>query len=104
MTTSPEQFAQAAKVAAAMRAEIGKALVGQKEVIDAVLCALLAGGHVLVEGVPGLGKTLLVRALARTNNQLTRLISAARLRGAHEEGSALEAARGSQIDVVPQSE
>jgi len=49
-----------------MRAEIGRALVGQKEVVDAVLCALLAGGHVLVEGVPGLGKTLLVQALART--------------------------------------
>ncbi|OGA40740.1 MAG: AAA family ATPase [Betaproteobacteria bacterium RIFCSPLOWO2_12_FULL_68_19] len=64
--TNQEQFAQAAKVAAAMRAEIGKALVGQREVIDAVLCALFAGGHVLVEGVPGLGKTLLVRALART--------------------------------------
>ena len=62
----PEQFAQAAKVAAAMRAEVGKALVGQKEVVDAVLVALLAGGHVLIEGVPGLGKTLLVRALART--------------------------------------
>jgi CRP/FNR family transcriptional regulator, cyclic AMP receptor protein len=45
----------------------------------------------------------LLRALSRTNNQLTRLISAARLRGAHEEGSALEAARGSQIDVVPQA-
>ena len=56
-----EQFGQAAKVAAAMRAEIGKALIGQPEVIDAVLCALLAGGHVLVEGVPGLGKTLLVQ-------------------------------------------
>src|SRR3954466_14792800 len=61
-----ENFAQAAKVVAAMRAEVGKAVVGQKEVVDAVLCALLAGGHVLVEGVPGLGKTLLVRALART--------------------------------------
>ncbi|HEV3008158.1 MAG TPA: MoxR family ATPase [Burkholderiales bacterium] len=63
---SAEQFSQAAKVAAAMRAEIGKALIGQPEVIDSVLCALLAGGHVLVEGVPGLGKTLLVKALART--------------------------------------
>ena len=63
---TPEQFSQATKVAAAMRAEIGKALIGQPEVIDAVLCALLAGGHVLVEGVPGLGKTLLVKALART--------------------------------------
>ena len=61
-----ENFAQAAKLVAAMRTEIAKALVGQKEVIDAVLSALLAGGHVLVEGVPGLGKTLLVRALART--------------------------------------
>ena len=63
---TPEQFAQAAKLATAMRAEVGKALVGQKEVVDAVLVALLAGGHVLIEGVPGLGKTLLVRALART--------------------------------------
>ena len=61
-----EQFSQAAKMAAAMRAEVGKALVGQKEVVDAVLVALLSGGHVLIEGVPGLGKTLLVRALART--------------------------------------
>ena len=62
---STEQFQQAAKVAVALRAEIAKAVIGQKEVIDSVLCALLAGGHVLVEGVPGLGKTLMVRALAR---------------------------------------
>jgi len=61
-----ELFAQAAQVIAAMRAEIAKAGVGQDAVIEQVLCALLAGGHVLVEGVPGLGKTLLVRALAQT--------------------------------------
>jgi MoxR-like ATPase len=45
-------------------AEIGRRLVGQSEVAGAVVSALLAGGHVLIEGVPGLGKTLLVRALA----------------------------------------
>jgi len=61
-----EQFSQAVKVVGAMRAEIAKAMVGQDQVVEQVLCALLAGGHVLVEGVPGLGKTLLVRALART--------------------------------------
>jgi MoxR-like ATPase len=66
MTNNQEPFAQAAKVAAAMRTEVAKALIGQKDVVDAVLVALLAGGHVLIEGVPGLGKTLLVRALART--------------------------------------
>ncbi len=59
-------FAQAAKIIAALRAEVAKAVVGQDAVIEQVLCALLAGGHVLVEGVPGLGKTLLVRALAQT--------------------------------------
>jgi len=48
---------------AAIRSEVGKAFIGQSEVLDQILVALLAGGHVLIEGVPGLGKTLLVRAL-----------------------------------------
>ena len=47
-----------------VREEIGKIIVGQQEVVDGVLICLLAGGHVLLEGVPGLGKTLLVRSLA----------------------------------------
>ena len=45
-------------------AEIGQRIVGQTEVANAVAAALLAGGHVLLEGVPGLGKTLLVRTLS----------------------------------------
>jgi MoxR-like ATPase len=48
-----------------LRATIGQALVGQASVVEQVLIALVASGHVLVEGVPGLGKTLLVRALAQ---------------------------------------
>ena len=43
--------------------EISKMMVGQDDVIDGVLTALMAGGHVLLEGVPGLGKTMLVRSL-----------------------------------------
>ena len=49
-----------------MREQIGNAMVGQTAVVEQVLVALVAGGHVLIEGVPGLGKTLLVRALAKT--------------------------------------
>ncbi len=48
-----------------IRSEIHKVIVGQQEVIDGVLVCLLAGGHVLLEGVPGLGKTTLLRTLAR---------------------------------------
>jgi MoxR-like ATPase len=48
-----------------VRREIGKLIVGHQEVVDGVLIALLAGGHVLLEGVPGLGKTTLLRTLSR---------------------------------------
>jgi MoxR-like ATPase len=48
---------------AALRAEIGQVIVGQDEIVDGTLTAIFAGGHVLLEGVPGLGKTLLVRTL-----------------------------------------
>ncbi|WP_422924864.1 AAA family ATPase [Singulisphaera sp. PoT] len=47
-----------------LRDEIGKVIVGQREIIEGTLTALIAGGHVLLEGVPGLGKTMLVRTLA----------------------------------------
>jgi MoxR-like ATPase len=48
-----------------VRDEIGKIIVGQTEVVEGVLICLLAGGHALLEGVPGLGKTTLLRTLAR---------------------------------------
>ena len=64
--TPQEHIAQAAAIANRMRAEISKALIGQEQVVEQILIALFAAGHVLIEGVPGLGKTLLVRALAKT--------------------------------------
>jgi len=60
-----ERLAGAADRFAMLRAAIHQAMVGQSEVIDQVLIALAASGHVLVEGVPGLGKTLLVRAMSQ---------------------------------------
>ncbi len=48
------------------RAEISKVIVGQSEIVDGVLICLLSSGHALLEGVPGLGKTMLVRTLAET--------------------------------------
>jgi MoxR-like ATPase len=49
----------------AVQAEIGKAIVGHQEIIDGVLTCLFVGGHALLEGVPGLGKTALIRALSQ---------------------------------------
>jgi len=52
----------------AVEAEIAKVIVGHKEVVEGVLTCLFAGGHALLEGVPGLGKTALIRALAGALN------------------------------------
>ena len=47
-----------------VRTEIRKAVVGHEDIVDGVLTCLFAGGHCLLEGVPGLGKTLLIRSLS----------------------------------------
>jgi MoxR-like ATPase len=57
---------QATQAMQGLRKEIQKAFIGQDTVIEQVIIALIAAGHVLIEGVPGLGKTLLVRALAES--------------------------------------
>ena len=59
-----EQIASFAETYSALRAEVGKVIVGHHPIVEGTLTALLAGGHVLLEGVPGLGKTLLVRTLS----------------------------------------
>ena len=69
MTTTPESTVDAAAIAEFVQRgrdlerELRKTIVGQHEVVRQVLIALFAGGHVLLEGVPGLGKTLLVRTI-----------------------------------------
>lgn len=65
--TTPESDADAAREAlAALRAEVAKAVVGQDPVVTGLVIALLCRGHVLLEGVPGVAKTLLVRTLSAT--------------------------------------
>src|SRR3984957_18183995 len=65
MTVESQSIVRAGELLAKLRTEIGHALVGQDAVVDQTIIALLVSGHVLIEGVPGLGKTLLVRALAQ---------------------------------------
>jgi len=63
---NPEAVEQAAAIRDRVLAELRKVIVGQEALIDQVLIALFSGGHVLLVGVPGLAKTLLVSTLART--------------------------------------
>jgi len=72
-----------------IREQVGRMMVGQGDVIDGVLAALFAGGHVLLEGVPGLGKTMLVRSLGEAVHldfsriQFTPDMMPADIRGTH---------------------
>ncbi len=65
MQLQPEDVARAAELLNRLRAEVAKAVVGQPQAVEQALIALVASGHVLIEGVPGLGKTLLARALSQ---------------------------------------
>jgi MoxR-like ATPase len=65
MQTIQDDITKAKDLLSDLRTAIGHAMVGQADVVDQVLIALVASGHVLIEGVPGLGKTLLVRALSQ---------------------------------------
>jgi MoxR-like ATPase len=60
-----EMLARGASLIDACRNELAKRIVGQREMIDGLLTALIAGGHILLEGVPGLAKTLAVKSLAQ---------------------------------------
>ena len=64
MEASTLNISPVSDAAEAIRLELAKVVVGQREVIDQILVALLCEGHVLLEGVPGIAKTLIVRALA----------------------------------------
>lgn len=66
-TAAPESIANLQATFAALKRQIHQVIVGQDEVIDGLLVAILAGGHVLLEGVPGLGKTLLLRTFAKAS-------------------------------------
>ena len=77
MSLTHESVAAQVRQLASLKDAIGQAIVGQHEVVEQLLIGLLAGGHCLLEGVPGLGKTLLVRtysgALAQVKDQTVQL-------------------------------
>lgn len=63
---SKVQFEEQLKTVQQIREQIGKVIVGQQNIVEQMLWCLLAGGHALLEGIPGLGKTMLVRTIAET--------------------------------------
>lgn len=69
-----EAISRVAQAAAAIKANIGKVLVGKEDVIELILAAILSSGHVLIEDVPGIGKTTLARSLANSLDCMFRRI------------------------------
>jgi MoxR-like ATPase len=63
--TSPRSIEDAARIADRLREELGRAIIGQRAVVQEILTAFFAGGHCLLRGVPGLAKTLLIKTLAQ---------------------------------------
>src|SRR5262245_66232789 len=62
---TPEAASRAGEQCRAVIEEVARVVIGQRQVLEEMLIALLAGGHALLEGVPGTAKTLAIRALAR---------------------------------------
>ena len=65
MQNLPDQIRDLKQTSQNLKREMAKAIIGQDEVITHLLTALFAGGHVLIEGVPGLAKTLMISGLAQ---------------------------------------
>ncbi|HEY0820361.1 MAG TPA: MoxR family ATPase, partial [Rhizobacter sp.] len=101
MQLKPTDLARAADLLNELRNEVGKAVVGQAQAVGQILVALVASGHVLIEGVPGLGKTLLVRSLAKAMSlQYARVQFTPDLMPSDITGHAVLDARGSDANSV----
>jgi MoxR-like ATPase len=93
---------QASQALQRVAAEVGRVLIGQDELIEQVLIGLLSRGHVLLEGVPGLGKTLLVKALGQTLGLSFRRIQfTPDLMPSDVTGSSVYNAKLSEFNFVP---
>lgn len=71
---SEQEIAELTAKVGALKASMARVIIGQEEVVDLLVTCLLAGGHALVEGVPGLGKTLLVKSLAQATDMAFRRV------------------------------